>query len=243
MHYTQLVHYRVVLLVLGGIICWVGSEASHRLVSVATPHAKPVLKAFGPGAGKWNSKKTTPAFRFWKKQFLKILAQADAERKFGAHAVAHLKHYFANTGQSLEVPVAELLDESTSAFNDSLDWKHSIQDWVDTLPLGRFYFVSESANTVKIRESENPDWFKAIADYHAWVHGVALKSDSRTEVQWNYCVWDPYDWDPGPALFLTPIEAPFLTIKISQTFMGEFHRQGIGREFLAEGCLQETLVW
>ena len=49
-------------------------------------------------------------------------------------------------------------------------------------------------------------------------------------------VYDRYNWDGGKSVTL-------FGIKITDQFMGEFHRQGLAREFDCVGSVRRTFSW
>ena len=88
--------------------------------------------------------------------------------------------------------------------------------------------------------AESPDWFFGIGGYTRWGKGEATIStntiDRHYEVEFVYCFYDRYNWDGGKSVH-------FGNIEVTDEFMGEFHRQGLAREYDCVGSLTRKLVW
>ncbi|WP_034161240.1 hypothetical protein [Sphingomonas sp. ERG5] len=55
-------------------------------------------------------------------------------------------------------------------------------------------------------------------------------------MDFTYCFRDRYNWDGGKAVDFGPLH-------ITDEFMGEFHRQGLAREFDCVGSVQRAITW
>lgn len=55
-------------------------------------------------------------------------------------------------------------------------------------------------------------------------------------VDFDYCFYDRYNWDGKKAVTI-------LGTVVTDEFMGEFHRQGLAREFDCYGSLHRRLEW
>ena len=94
--------------------------------------------------------------------------------------------------------------------------------------------------TSSIARSESENWYLAIAGFSFWISGhieVGATGDISGQVQFN--LWDRYDWDPGTVI---PISTPFGRIDIDQDRVGEFHRQGLAKEFDTRASSRSQLL-
>ncbi|HET9953359.1 MAG TPA: hypothetical protein VFQ61_02585, partial [Polyangiaceae bacterium] len=87
---------------------------------------------------------------------------------------------------------------------------------------------------------ENRNWFFAIGGYTTWGKGVAKVTDSggvlNYELDFEYKFYDRYNWDAGKSV-------TFAHITVTDKFMGEFHRQGLAREFDCIGSFRRKFTW
>jgi hypothetical protein len=56
------------------------------------------------------------------------------------------------------------------------------------------------------------------------------------ELNFEYKFYDRYNWDAGKSV-------TFAGITVTDVFMGEFHRQGLAREFDCYGAFKRHLTW
>jgi hypothetical protein len=88
------------------------------------------------------------------------------------------------------------------------------------------------------RESQN--WFFAIGGYSSWGKGVATVADGPTgrsyQVDFEYKFYDRYNWDAGKSV-------TFAGVTVTDKFMGEFHRQGIAKEYDCNGSFKRRFTW
>ena len=116
------------------------------------------------------------------------------------------------------------------------------QAFLQTLPVGRHQFTSIFGEPGYNLREENADWFFAIGGYTRWGKGEAVISIDPTlnlrhyEVDFEYRVFDRYNWDGGKAVTIAGHV-------ITDEFMGEFQRQGLAREYDCYGSVHRKLVW
>ena len=58
----------------------------------------------------------------------------------------------------------------------------------------------------------------------------------KYRLDYEYKVVDRYNWDVGK-------QVRIFGVTITDKFMGEFHRQGLAREFDMEGSIKVTIEW
>lgn len=89
-------------------------------------------------------------------------------------------------------------------------------------------------------KSENWNWFFAIGGYSRWGKGTATVTDKPTgrelALDFEYKFYDRYNWDKGKKVKL-------FNITITDEFMGEFHRQGLAKEFECFGSFRRHFAW
>jgi len=79
-----------------------------------------------------------------------------------------------------------------------------------------------------------------VGGYDAWGKGTVTvkcpKGDSEYTLQFKYIVEDRYNWDTGKSVTIG-------LITVTDHFMGEWHRQGLAREFQLIGIETVTIRW
>jgi hypothetical protein len=90
------------------------------------------------------------------------------------------------------------------------------------------------------RKSENANWFYAIGGYSTWGKGTAVVEEVNGRrsyrLEYEYKFFDRYNWDGGKKVTIA-------NITITDHFMGEFHRQGLAREFDCYGSSRRQFAW
>jgi hypothetical protein len=114
------------------------------------------------------------------------------------------------------------------------------QMFIRTLPAGRHLFTSRNTQGSTNNKEQNADWFFAIGSYSRWGKGEARISVNNFgrhyDVDFEYCISDRYNWDTGKGVTIAGV-------MITDEFMGEFHRQGLAREFDCRGSVRRRLIW
>jgi hypothetical protein len=159
----------------------------------------------------------------------------------GDDAVAHMWHYLNGTGRPYTIDLAGMLHEVPSAKERYEDEVFQAQDFVESLPAGSHQITSRTVETGYNRQTENKNWYFAIGGYKRWGTGQAkvvqnAQGQRSYELDFTYKFYDRYNWDGGKAVTL-------FGIKITDHFMGEFHRQGLAREFDCFGAVRRRFTW
>ena len=88
--------------------------------------------------------------------------------------------------------------------------------------------------------SENPNWFFAVGGYSVWGKGrvtvTAAPDAARYDLAFTYRLCDRYNWDTGKSVKI-------LGVTVTDTFMGEFHREGLAREYDYYGTALRRFQW
>lgn len=191
------------------------------------------------GAGVWKSQPATLKMRLEAAAVRTYLATSYARNKYGEEATGALRHYFSNTGLAWEfdgekllrdVPaVSELVE---SEIGQAADFASSMSG--DDV----MNFSSTAALGSRIRREDNLNWYLAIGSFQYYITGQVDPSGcagSCRRVTVYFHFHDRYDWDAGPVVNL---QTPAGVVRVDQRHIGEFHRQGLAREFTSIGVVR-----
>jgi len=131
-----------------------------------------------------------------------------------------------------EVPSAKALFESEV---------EEAKRFVETLPIGTCDICSSKAKVGYNLKSESANWFFAIGGYSVWGKGTASVSQVNGVARaysllFRYKFYDRYNWDGGKSVTI-------LGVTITDHQMGEFHRQGVAKEFDCRGSIEKLITW
>jgi peptidoglycan hydrolase-like protein with peptidoglycan-binding domain len=195
-----------------------------------------------PGAGPWNSKPKTTIALVQRETILETLPPRglSAMTFIGKDAARHMKHYLDGSGRTLTIDLEGMVRDVPSAQMRFLNEVSQAKRFVEALPVGVHLITSKRGEGAYNSKSENQNWFYAIGGYTSWGRGKAtLKSghpQREYELEFEYRFYDRYNWDGGKSVTIA-------SVTITDDFMGEFHRQGIAREFDCVGSIQRKFVW
>jgi hypothetical protein len=115
-----------------------------------------------------------------------------------------------------------------------------MQTMVEQLAIGEHPVTSRQVDPGYNLQSENRNWYFAIGGYGVWGKGLAKVRQAAGvrsyEVDFEYKFFDRYNWDAGKSV-------TFAGITISDEFMGEFHRQGLAKEYNCFGSFKRRFTW
>jgi hypothetical protein len=167
-------------------------------------------------------------------------AMAGAYVAIGDDAVETLRHYFGNTGNDHTIDLNEMVSESPEAKTHYEAIVSLFKHFIERLPVGTYQITSKRAWSGYNHKSQNKNWFFAIGGYAAWIKGrVTVTMDNGVKhhvAEAEYKFFDRYNWDGGK-------EVEIAGITITDEFMGEFHRQGLAREYNNYGSFRRTFRW
>lgn len=191
------------------------------------------------GAGAWNStpKEIGTIAMYAVLSDLRFLAAAAAT--VGDDAAVHLSHYFANTGRPLSIDLEGMVAEVPSAMPLYITEVDLLRAYVETLPPGVYDITSKHGWTGYNYQSESRNWFFAVGGYTTWVKGrvsVGAGASPICTIALEYKFFDRYNWDGGKSVTIAGIT-------ITDEFMGEFHRQGLAKEYDEVGSFRRSLSW
>lgn len=195
-----------------------------------------------PGAGPFN---TTPAqASMWslKQAILEILPPRgfSAVAFIGWDAAMNMKHYLDASGRVLAIDLEGMVASGATATARFKNEVRQAQLFVEKLPVGSHVFTSSTAESAYNFKHENTNWYFAVGGYSTWGKGSATVRNNAAgkecEMQFEYRFYDRYNWDNGKAVTIAGIT-------ITDRFMGEFHRQGLAREFDMVGSIKRVFRW
>jgi hypothetical protein len=196
------------------------------------------------GAGAWGSVSAT-----WKERGLKDGIKAGLLAYFGKkypHAADMLNHYFSNTGYDKVIPLDAMIREVPSAKSNFRGELAEAQRFAQTLDAGHHEITSQQFSSGYDTKAENADWFYAIGGYAYWGRGtldVTCLGGGVKEyhLDFEYKMRDRYNWDSGKSVTISiPVWG---TVKVNDSFMGEFHREGYAKEYDVYGSYHQKIAW
>lgn len=214
-----------------------------------------------PGAGPWGSKSpsaeviaeytgiTTALGINVPMRFIPWVGTAsDVSRQtivvaIGDDAVKHMEHYFDNDGKDYTIDLEGMVHEVPSAGEVyKLELSRAIT-FVQGLTPGTYDITSRKAVNGYNKQGESKNWFFAIGGYSVWGKGkvtVTDKGSGKREyvLEFEYKFFDRYNWDAGKSVTI-----PYINLRITDHFMGEFHRCGLAKEFNTNGSIKRTIKW
>lgn len=192
-----------------------------------------------PGAGIWNSKAKTIVMVNAKSKIIRHLYLAYPV--VGGDAVKHMYHYFMMLGADYNINLQGMIDEVHRAKDLYEDELINIKQFVNALPVGIHNITTDSVVTSYNNKSQSSNWYYAVGGYSAWIKGTAKVEKNTSGVykyrlDYEYKVVDRYNWDIGKKVEL-------FGITVTDKFMGEFHRQGLAKEFKMHGSIKAVIEW
>jgi peptidoglycan hydrolase-like protein with peptidoglycan-binding domain len=191
-----------------------------------------------PGAGPWNSRSTEASYLALRSAIAEVLPASIP--LVGDDAVAHMWHYLNCSGRPYTIDLAGMIKEVPSAKDDYGDEVAQAKRFVEGLPVGKHDITSRNVEASYNKKFENQNWYYAIGGYKRWGTGQAtVQQDPQGRsyvLDYTYRFYDRYNWDGGKSVTL-------FGVTITDYFMGEFHRQGIAREFDCHGSVRRRFTW
>jgi nucleoid-associated protein YgaU len=191
-----------------------------------------------PGAGEFFQKSPDHNMRTLRDVILAAMPLAAGT--VGEDAAKHLQHYFERSGADYVIDLEKMVREVASAGVLFQSARDEAKEFAATLPPGRHAITSATARSGKNDVGASRNWYYAVGGYGVWGKGkvVVEATDSRT---WGYTLFfeyrflDYYNWDKGK-------EVNLMGVKISDSLLAEFHRQGLAREFKMVGTIKRVLT-
>ena len=191
-----------------------------------------------PGAGPWDSKPIEASYVALKQGIIEILPASMII--IGPDAAENMRHYFDTTGNAQTINLEKMVREVPSATKRYTREVGQMQKYVETLPPGTHPIKSRMAENGYNTKAENQNWYYAIGGYSSWGLGNAVVSGDAIHrtflVDFEYKFYDRYNWDGGKSVTIHGIT-------VTDAFMGEFHRQGLAREYDCYGSFKRSFSW
>jgi peptidoglycan hydrolase-like protein with peptidoglycan-binding domain len=190
------------------------------------------------GAGPWASKAKEVLTAAKYVGILEILPAAYVV--IGDDAVRHMSHYLGNSGAALTIDLEGMIAEVPSAKRLFELQVAKIKNYVEQLPPGSWDVTSTHAVNGYNTKAESTNWFFAVGGYSVWAKGkatiIGTGRGHDCALALEYRFYDRYNWDSGKSVTIGGI-------RISDDAMGEFHREGMAREYDEIGMVRRTLRW
>ncbi|MGV9314743.1 hypothetical protein ACWDR0_21540 [Streptomyces sp. NPDC003691] len=213
---------------------WNGQRAELLAAGLLDPRSKQVAADRGMGrhgsAGKGFDDYLTNG---------KIKSMADAADALGmTDASRHLRHYYGNSGDTLELPVDKMLKDDEGlrgrvqdeiAANAEQWHRDALEEFRRNGGQPVSMRVETRPEDYSFDQDADPNWFYAVGSARTNVTGVVTvvpDAQGRPEVSLDYQVnaWDRYNWDEGKGVAIGPV-------KIPDGEMGRQHTVGMAQEY------------
>lgn len=211
-------------------------ESTQFKIGTDDPPIKPDL-----GAGVWNSESTSLqslAIKYMIVNDPKFLAACVVA--IGDDATKHLMHYFANNGRDYTIDLEDMIGDVARAKKVFKGEIRAMADYVEMLPPGSYPItskhVTQNSDTYNYK-GESMNWFFAIGGYSVWGKGRAtVDAAGNYQLEYEYRFFDRYNWDGGKKVEIAGIT-------ITDEWMGQFHREGVAKEYNCVGSVRRSLRW
>ena len=191
------------------------------------------------GSGVWNSKPKSASYIALKNAIIvEVLPKAYV--LIGDDAAKHLVQYFNNRVTNYRIDLEGMVKDVPSAKKLYELEVVQAKAFTETLPVGSHFITSRRPQGGYNSKAESKNWFFAVGGYSVWGKGQAIvkngSAGKQYELNFEYKFFDRYNWDTGKKVDIFGIE-------ISDAFMGEFHKQGLAREYDEIGSFKRRFKW
>lgn len=113
-------------------------------------------------------------------------------------------------------------------------------------------FVDLRVSVNRYQDAKSMNWYYAVNGYHAWIKGIVKieqgkNGERKYRLDYEYKMADRYNWDTGKTIELTAFKKRIRImgqrLYIDDKTMGEFHRQGLAKEFDVYGSFKGSIEW
>jgi RHS repeat-associated protein len=191
------------------------------------------------GSGKWNSERGSFGLRL----HTMLLSDALLTSSFvyWPDAMAHLSHYFSNTGTDYTIRFSKMIDDVPavkSAFNSELNMARKFAETVRVPHRNNYSFLITSQEMYPgVNDpSFDKNWYYAVGSHWTWGKGVVVVCGDKYTLEFEYKFRDTYNWDAGKDVTISGVT-------IGDEQMGAFHKWGVAREFEMFGSVKKTVKW
>lgn len=193
------------------------------------------------GSGPWCSAPQTAKFLVYKRAIEFALDTHAVDLTIGADAVAHMRHYLANTGHDYTLDMPAVMVKSSKLRLNQDDEVAQARAFSETLPVGLHDISSSTHGYGSFSQVSDRNLFFAIGSYTYWGQGrVRVEpvdvDKRRYTLDFEFHFFDRYNWDKGKSVTIAGM-------KVSDEFMQDFHRQCYAREFDLRGVARQRVVW
>ena len=159
----------------------------------------------------------------------------------GWNAIYAMRHYFNNTGTDFTFDIDNLLKSSAYAKRRLTIEINQARKFCERLPPGRFNITSKKIDHDYVTKSDSQDWYFALSGYQVWGKGTVQVTKGpdgkrKFDLTFEHKIHDPYNWNQG-------MSAEIAGITVTDDWVGQFHREGLAREFRQYGTAHRRVTW
>ena len=159
----------------------------------------------------------------------------------GPNATKHLVHYFSGSGRDYKIDLEGMFQDNEYVRTNVLDFELAcMADYIDACPPGTWNITTKKViqnDYTYNGKDHSKDWYFAIGGFGVWTKARArIPKRGKVHADIELKFFDRYNWDGGKKVQIAGIE-------ITDEFMGDFHREGLAREFNCVGALKRKLSW
>ena len=191
------------------------------------------------GAGPWGSKPATLEM-----QTKKALIQNNAGALTliaGVDATKHMLHYLGNSGSDLTIDFRGMVNDVQTVGDEMTGTIMDAQAFCEQLQPGSYFIISKATTPRMVHKWQSENWFLAVGGYHTWGKGKVVVEDRGSgrgyRMDFEYKFRDRYNWDDNEK------KVTILGQEIHNRDVGEFHREGIAKEFDMFGSVTKLVEW
>ncbi|SRR6266481_5371658 len=192
------------------------------------------------GAGPWDSQPTEISMYVLHEEMLDPRFISVASITVGSDAASNLQYYHLNSGRPHGVNLAAMINAVPSAKKLYSTLARKIAFYIENFPAGSWDVTSKHTWGGYDHQKESRNWYFAVGGYTAWMKGrVRITGSGANRVfdfDGQYKFYDRYNWDSGKSVKIAGIT-------ITDHFMGEFHRQGLSKEYDNYGTSPVRFLW
>lgn len=198
----------------------------------------PVIK-HDPGAGHWNSEKSEPKMIALKLAIMNYMVHATV--LVGDDAAKHMLHYLLNSGKEYTFDLQGMIDEVNGAKFLYDNEVAQARVFAETLSPGTYDIIASRIISGYNDKYSNKNWYFAVGGYSMWGKAKLIVEHDGVggqgyKMEFILIGADRYNWDKGKSVKI-------FDIRISDDFMGTFHRQGLAQEFNLRGQIKSQIMW
>jgi hypothetical protein len=159
----------------------------------------------------------------------------------GVNASRHLVHYFGGSGRDYKIDLEAMFKDNAFVRKNVLEFElDCLADYIDSCPPGTWAItckqVIQNGYTYNTKE-HSKDWYFAVGGFGVWTKARArIPERGKIHADIELKFFDRYNWDGGKKVEIAGIT-------VTDEFMGDFHREGLAKEFNCVGAVKRRMSW